>query len=426
MAQLITIKGTPVTAANEVLVADSNSKIPAVDGSLVTTMAGGNIAGTIPTARLDTGTTANKLVVITGSGLPAVDGSLLTGIVSHTTSASDPTISTNPATGVGAEWINSTSGKQFICTDATAGANVWTCSGSGSGDIVPWAFGGTNYGFVHGNHPGSNAVDRWSFASDGNATDWGNTVGTGRYSKGGNSDKDNGYSYNCGGYNPPINEIIRFSMTTASTSNDVGDLTQTGQNYASMGNATHGWVAGSSIGDTTRVEKMAFASSGNATDWSDLLAGTYDGGGATNGTGTYGYSMGGWSGAPYTNMIQKINLTAQATSTDVANLSVARQANAGNSSSTHGYCTGGWASGGASNVTDKFNMSTDADATDVGNATLSLHERAGSSSTTYGYVVGGSGSSNVIDKFPFASDANATDVGDLFMSDYAVGSGTQY
>ena len=41
MAQLITIKGTPVTAANEVLVADSNSKIPAVDGSLVTTMAGG-------------------------------------------------------------------------------------------------------------------------------------------------------------------------------------------------------------------------------------------------------------------------------------------------------------------------------------------------------------------------------------------------
>ena len=99
MAQQIIIKGTPVVAANEVLVADSNSKIPAVDGSAITTMAGGNIAGTIPTARLDTGTTANKLVVLGATGLPAVDGSLLTGIVSHTTSASDPTISTNPATG---------------------------------------------------------------------------------------------------------------------------------------------------------------------------------------------------------------------------------------------------------------------------------------------------------------------------------------
>ena len=36
MAKQVIIKGTPVVAANEVLVADSNSKIPAVDGSLVT------------------------------------------------------------------------------------------------------------------------------------------------------------------------------------------------------------------------------------------------------------------------------------------------------------------------------------------------------------------------------------------------------
>ena len=116
MAQQIIIKGTPVVAANEVLVADSNSKIPAVDGSAVTAMAGGNIAtGTIATARLDTGTTANKLVVLTGSGLPAVDGSLLTGVSTSTKSASDPTISTNPSGGVGTEWINTTSGKQFIC-----------------------------------------------------------------------------------------------------------------------------------------------------------------------------------------------------------------------------------------------------------------------------------------------------------------------
>ena len=139
MAQQIIIKGTPVVAANEVLVADSNSKIPAVDGSAVTAMAGGNITGTIPTARLDSGTTANKLVVLGGSGLPAVDGSLLTGIVSYTKSASDPTISTNPSGGVGTEWVNHTTGKQFICTDATAGENVWKCSGGGaSGDVAPF------------------------------------------------------------------------------------------------------------------------------------------------------------------------------------------------------------------------------------------------------------------------------------------------
>jgi len=308
---------------------------------------------------------------------------------------------------------------------------VWTCSGSGSGDIVPWAFGGENYGFVCGNHPGTNAVDRWSFASGTqNGVDWGNTVGTTRYSKGGNSDKDNGYSYNCGGYNPPINEIIRFSMTSSISSNDVGDMTQTGNNYASMQSATHGWLAGNAVNDGTRVEKHAFASSGNATDWSDLITGTYDGGGATNGTGTYGYSMGGWTGSA-SNVIQKVNLTTAATATDVANLTVARAGHAGCSSSTHGYCIRG--SGG--NVIDKFNMSTDADATDVGDAVLSVGSCAGASSTTYGYAVAGSGSINVIEKFPFASDANATDVGDLTEgagsgpggnSGFIDGSGTQY
>ena len=160
MAQQIIIKGTPVVGANEVLVADSNSKIPAVDGSAITAIAGGTITGTIPTARLDTGTTANKLVVLGGSGLPAVDGSLLTGIVSHTTSASDPTISTNPSGGVGTEWHNTTSGEAYICTDATAGANVWTNVGAGSGDIQQ-TFQGENYGYsVGGYAPAQNIIEK--------------------------------------------------------------------------------------------------------------------------------------------------------------------------------------------------------------------------------------------------------------------------
>ena len=267
----------------------------------------------------DVGTGANQLIQLDSNAkIPACSGAAITGLSSVTKNASDPAIATNPSGGVGSVWQNTTSGEMFICTDATAGENVWTNVGAGSDNIVPWAFGGENYGFVHGNHPGTNAVDRWSFASGTqNGVDWGNTVGTTRYSKGGNSDKDNGYSYNCGGYNPPINEIIRFSMTTASTSNDVGDLTQTGNNYASMGNATHGWTAGNDVNDLTRVEKFAFASSGNATDFSDLM-GASRGAGATNGDGTYGYAMGGYDGG-YLTRIQKVNLTTAATATDVSN-----------------------------------------------------------------------------------------------------------
>ena len=93
----IVVDGT--IGANRLLILDSTGKIPAVDGSQVTAIAAGNIAtGTIPIARVDTGTTANKIVVLDGSGrLPAVSAALITNIPGATKSASDPVIATNPS-----------------------------------------------------------------------------------------------------------------------------------------------------------------------------------------------------------------------------------------------------------------------------------------------------------------------------------------
>jgi hypothetical protein len=54
-----------------------------------------------------------------------------------TKSANDPAINTNPSGGVGTLWLNITTGELFALTDATAGQNVWTNVGSGSGDVVP-------------------------------------------------------------------------------------------------------------------------------------------------------------------------------------------------------------------------------------------------------------------------------------------------
>ena len=130
---IISISDSQKNSADGVLVADASSKIPAINGSQITILNATNVSsGTIATALLDTGLTANKIVLVDGSGkLPVVDGSQLTGIVSLTLSASNPTISTNPSTGVGTEWNNSTTGEMYICTDATAGANVWTNVGKG-------------------------------------------------------------------------------------------------------------------------------------------------------------------------------------------------------------------------------------------------------------------------------------------------------
>jgi len=52
-----------------------------------------------------------------------------------TVSTSDPAANSNPTSGVGHLWINSTSGEQYILTDATADNNVWTNVGDGTGTI---------------------------------------------------------------------------------------------------------------------------------------------------------------------------------------------------------------------------------------------------------------------------------------------------
>ena len=122
----------------------------------------------------DVGTSANQLVQLDSNAkIPAVDGSLLTGL-GGLSGSSDPTISTNPGT-VGTKFINTTDGEIFICTDATAGANVWKNVGAGSGNIYPWAFQGSSFGYTSGGDPGSgtNHIYKYSFTTDGNATDVG-------------------------------------------------------------------------------------------------------------------------------------------------------------------------------------------------------------------------------------------------------------
>ena len=120
------------------------------------------------------GTTANKLLQLDGSTkIPAVDGSLLTGIPSSfTKSASDPIISTNPSGGVGTIWVNTTSGETYCCTDATAGENVWKNIGAGSGDIQPISHAqGNNYGYCQAGTGSCNIISKYSFTVDGNDVD---------------------------------------------------------------------------------------------------------------------------------------------------------------------------------------------------------------------------------------------------------------
>ena len=158
--------------------------------------------------------------VLSGA-LPVLDGSSLTGISGfvNTINANDPETNTNPGTGVGTVWVNSTSGEVFVCTDATTDSNIWTNIGAGSGDVEPWSFGGTNYGFIAGGWAG-NSIWRFSLTSDGNATDWADLTRGSRHLAGSSSTT---HGYAAGGLSS-VDVIDKWSHVSNTNATDVGNL----------------------------------------------------------------------------------------------------------------------------------------------------------------------------------------------------------
>ena len=415
-----------LTGANRLVILDANGKIPALDGSAVTAIAGANFStGTIPVARLDTGTTAGKVVKLDGNAkLPAVSGAALTGVVGATKSASDPTISTNPSGGVGTEWQNTTSGEVFVCTNATAGANIWTNVGEHSGDVSPFYYGGENYGYtMTGYHVNDNIIQSWSFTTDGNATDVSNATVARNHGCGAQSAI---HGYCVGAADANWTTIDKFPFATNANATDVGDLSASHKyGRAGQSSETHGYAHGGGppvpiIG----IEKFSFASDGNSTDVGTSTA-KHESCSASSST-THGYAAGGST----SNVIEKHAFATDSNATDVGDMTRSETGMRGSSSETHGYTAGGHTTVSGADVIEKFTFVSDANATDVGNlfTGASAHNAygAGISSRTYGYLAGGgSPELDVIQKWSFSSDGNSTDVGNLTYTIYYT-VGTQY
>ena len=374
----------------------------------------------------DVGTSASQLLQRDGSGnIPAVDGSQVSGLSEFTTSTSDPAIDTNPSGGVGTLWYNKTDGEMYVCTDATAGQNVWTNVGAGSGNIVPYSFQGSNYGYVYGGtYPTSADIQRFSFTSDGAGTDVGDQS-VQRQSYAASSSATHGY---CHGGAINTNVIDKFQFTVGGTMTDVGNLT-VGRSYTSgMSSNGYGWSAGGA-GPSNVIERYSHTSDGNASDWADLFAGRAA---ASNGCNslTHGYLAGGLN----TNTIQKYPFASQSTGTDVGDMIATFNQSGATSSTTHGYIIGG-NQAPTSNVIQKFTFASDANATDVGDIfsdnAKGIFQPGTASSTTHGYRAGGDDVAggtavNVIDKHSFTTDGNATDVGNLAHVQNYMGQGSQY
>ena len=418
----MTINVTDTVGANNTIVLDGNSKIPAIDGSQVTALdADVFTTGSLATARIDVGTTAGKILQLDSNAkYPAVSGANLINAPGPTQSTSDPAIDTNLT--LGAKWINKTSGEVYICTDATAGANVWTNVGAGSGDVQPWAFQGTQYGYRSGGYNLStgaqNVIEKYSFTTDGNSTDVGDMTTAGHYACGGTG-TTHGY---VGGY-ASTGKIEKWSYSSDGNSTLVGTLALSqSHDVGSSANSSYGFWHGGGDPYVAHITKTSWSSDGNSVDTGgDLSDSRGSVGGCTSST--HGYGVGGQS----SNIIEKYAFSiSSGTVSDVGDLTQTKFSHSCYSSETYGYAAGTT----SSNVIDRFPFASDTNATDWGDLNYSPNRAAGTSSTTHGFTHGGevSGSyKNHISKIAFASAGTSTDVGDLtFIAAYVGHTGSNY
>ena len=369
----------------------------------------------------DVGTSANNIIQLDSNAkIPAVDGSLVTGVTSGVSSSSDPTISTNPSGGVGTKYKNTTSGEMYICTNATAGQNTWTNVGGGTGNVAPWFFGGDQYGYQYGGNTGpatsyALTMEKWSLASDADATAIGDMAVGCTYNH--SCQKSSTHGYISGGYTTThINTIQKWPFTTDGDSTDIADLTRVAAAAAGSSSTTHCYTmcGGTQV---NVIDKFPTATDANATDVGDCPQQGSQGGGATSET--HGYKLGGWTS--YTNIhgggagtvicIQKVSFASDGNATDVAHLFDSRSSRVSSSSETHGYLAGGE---GGTTVIDKHNFASGTDSTDVGDCPVATYGKGGcASSVASGYYTFGILATNSINKYSHISDGNATDIADM-------------
>lgn len=314
----------------------------------------------------------------TGSGVIAAP-------VTSTESAGDPTISTNPTDGVGTEWHQTTSGEIFICTDATAGANVWTTQ------LVRNVYG--SRGLFGGGTGPHNEIDYVQIDTPGNATDFGDL------------------------------SVARGNM----------DATDNGQNGRGV------FIGGGISPYSDVIDYVTIANTGNATDFGNILTGRYAVAATSNGSNERGIMFGGvgqpWDGGQ--NVIQYITISTPGNSVDFGNLTnEPYMAGAcSNGTNDRAVCWGGAGvqpapSGSGANGISRFmqyvTISTPSNASDFGSEiTTGVYGHGDDGANAAGCTSNGTldrgvhcggdhaGDFNIIQYITISSIGNATDFGDL-------------
>ena len=216
-------------------------------------------------------------------------------------------------------------------------------------------------------------------------------------------------------------------ITTTGNGTDFGDLLASTRFLAGFGSTTRGIIAGGSNSNT--IQYITFATTGNAIDFGDMSYTT----GSNNDMGcsssTRGLTGGGIYAGSRKNNIDYVTIATTGNGTDFGDLTQARYGVSALASPTRGVWCGGETSGTFVNTMDYVTIASTGNATDFGNLLQGRRDSAGLSSSTRG-VIGGSytypGSAPLfqnLDYITIASTGNAADFGDATKG-FAMGAGT--
>ena len=223
-----------------------------------------------------------------------------------------------------------------------------------------------------------------------------------------------------GGHSTSNRNVIEF-ITVSSTGNstDFGDLLYSGSvNNQSASSSTRAvFGGGNNVGrdsdQLTLIQYVTIATTGNASDFGDFTGNRLYTSSLSNEA--RGVFVGDELNNPADTM-EYLTIASLGNSTDFGNLTTARANMGSGSNTTRGVSGGGNITDGtAQNIIDYITIASAGNSTDFGDLTQARSYLAGCSSTARTCFMGGYTGSNVntIDFVTTASTGNATDFGDL-------------
>jgi hypothetical protein len=271
--------------------------------------------------------------------------------------------------------------------------------------------------------PGYKAtVDFYTISSAGNAQDFGDlTIAKGN-GVAGFASRTRGVA--AGGYSGTghYNTIDFITMSSTGDGTDFGDLTSNregpmGLSSATRGIAATGWSRGGPGAAQTTIDFVTIATTGNALDYGDMIAGSNYGAGAASPT--RGILLGGNNESPAAGMKSRIEFITTATTgnaQDFGDLSLNHFYNiTAASNSIRALAWGGTYpdTSTATNIIEFVTIATKGNGTDFGDTTRAVSAPMATASSTRSVCYGGNGGGdNIIEYVNIMTQGNAVDFGD--------------